>query len=188
MSGISIASASADRIRTLEAAIMRIAEGDRASLESLYRETSVGVYSYTLSLMKNREDAEDILQEVYLHIFRSASSYTPRGKPLEWMMKITKNLCLSALRSRRSHAELREDAAVDFDTAQMSDDRLMLYDALRMLGDEERQTVILHTVSGLRHREIAAVMGVPLPTVTSRYSRAVKKLRNYLMRGGAFDD
>ena len=57
------------------------------------------------------------------------------------------------------------------------EDRLMLQAMLSALGDEERQIVTLHALTGLRHREIAALLGLPLPTVLSKYSRALKKLQ-----------
>ena len=71
-------------------------------------------------------------------------------------------------------------------TAYVSDptDRLVLEAALKALGEEERQVVLLHAASGLKHREIARDLGLPLSTVLSRYSRALKKLQRYLTEEG----
>ena len=63
-------------------------------------------------------------------------------------------------------------------------DKLVLYGALKILKEEERQIVLLHTTAGLKHREIAADLGMPLATVLSKYSRAMKKLKNYLREEG----
>ena len=63
-------------------------------------------------------------------------------------------------------------------------DRLVLEAALKTLGEDERQVVLLHAVSGLRHREIARDLGLPLSTVLSRYSRALKKLKRCLSEEG----
>ena len=60
----------------------------------------------------------------------------------------------------------------------------MLEAALKALGDEERQVVLLHAVSGLKHREIAQDLGLPLSTVLSRYNRALKKLKRHLTEEG----
>ena len=60
----------------------------------------------------------------------------------------------------------------------------MLAAALKTLGDEERKVVLLHAVSGLKHREIAQDLGLPLSTVLSRYNRALKKLKRYLTEEG----
>ena len=64
-------------------------------------------------------------------------------------------------------------------------DRLVLEAALKALNEEERRVVLLHAVSGLKHREIAQDLGEPLSTVLSRYHRALKKLKRYLTEGGA---
>ena len=63
------------------------------------------------------------------------------------------------------------------DPAVTHEDRMMLEAVLSALSDEERQIVTLHALTGLRHREIAALLGLPLPTVLSKYSRALKKLQ-----------
>lgn len=174
------------RSERLEGYINRIADNDMTSLKLLYEETGAGVYSFALSMMKNREDAEDILQEVYLTVHKSAYLYRSVGRPMEWLMTVTRNLCLSRLRQRRKRAEMIEaDEPVDYSSIFAAEDRMMLSEGLSALSDDERRVVILHAVSGLKHREIAAVLGVPVPTVTGKYRRALKKLRKYLEKGGA---
>lgn len=180
-----IAEPPGDRNKRLEQYLGNIKTGDKSALELLYRETSAGVYSFALSLLKNREDAEDVLQEVYLSVYKSADRYHPRGKPMEWLMTVTRNLCYSRLRSRRTHEEILENTAVDYGAIGAAEDRMMLFDSLNRLTDDERQIVILHAVSGLRHREIAAVLGIPLSTVSSKYNRSLGKLRKILTQGGA---
>ena len=63
-------------------------------------------------------------------------------------------------------------------------DRLVLESALRILGEEERQILLLHCVAGMKHREIAQDLGMPLSTVLSRYNRSLKKLRTHLTAQG----
>ena len=79
-----------------------------------------------------------------------------------------------------------EDLENDARFSYISDptDRLVLEAALKALGDEERQIVLLHAVSGLKHREIAADLGLPLSTVLSRYNRSLKKLQRFLTEEG----
>ena len=175
------------RAERLEGYINRIADTDMASLKLLYEETSAGVYSFALSMMKNREDAEDILQETFLTIHKSAHLYKPMGRPMEWIMTVTRNLCISRLRTRSKTADLQSaDEPADYSSIATSEDRIVLAEGLKTLSDEEQRIVILHAVSGLKHREIAAVLGVPVSTVTSKYRRALKKLKTILEKGGAF--
>ena len=175
------------RAERLEGYLNRIADTDMASLKLLYEETSAGVYSFALSMMKNREDAEDILQEAFLTIHKSAHLYKPMGRPMEWIMTVTRNLCISRLRTRSKSTDLQSaDEPADYSSIATSEDRIVLAEGLKALSDEEQRIVILHAVSGLKHREIAAVLGVPVSTVTSKYRRALKKLKTILEKGGAF--
>ncbi len=175
------------RSRRLEEYLKEIADDNMASLRFLYEETSAGVYSFTLSMLKNREDAEDAVQDVYLSIHRSAHLYTPMGRPMEWIMTVTKNICISKLRDRNKLKPLSdEDKPIAFPDISRSEDRMLLNEALKILTDEERKVIILKTVAQLKHREIATVLGIPQATVRSKYRRALKKLKQYLTKGGAY--
>ena len=175
------------RSRRLEGYLKEIADDNMASLRLLYEETSAGVYSFTLSMLKNREDAEDAVQDVYLSIHRSAHLYTPMGRPMEWIMTVTKNICISKLRDRNKLKSLSdEDKPIAFPDISQSEDRMLLNEALKILTDEERKVIILKTVAQLKHREIATVLGIPQATVRSKYRRALKKLKQYLTKGGAY--
>lgn len=175
------------RSRRLEEYLKEIADDNMASLRLLYEETSAGVYSFTLSMLKNREDAEDAMQDVYLSIHRSAHFYTPMGRPMEWIMTVTKNICISKLRARNKLNPLSdEDKPIAFPDISRSEDRMLLNEALKILTDEERKVIILKTVAQLKHREIATVLGIPQATVRSKYRRALKKLKQYLTKGGAY--
>ncbi len=174
------------RSRRLEGYLNEIADGNMASLKLLYEETSAGVYSFTLSMLKNREDAEDTLQDVYLSIHHSAYMYKPMGRPVEWIMTIARNLCLSKLRQQSKTAPLnKEEEAVDYFEITDSDERIVLNEALSRLSDTERRIVVLHSVAGLKHHEIAAVLEIPASTSRSKYHRALKKLKKILSEGGA---
>jgi len=99
---------------------------------------------------------------------------------------VAKNRCLMRIRDRQKTAELpTEDWDRVSDTATGTDlnDRIALEACLQKLTDEERQIVVLHAVSGLKHREIARVLEKPLSTVLSKYHRAMKKLKAFLAEG-----
>jgi len=164
----------------LEDALSRIAAGDSDALISLYAHTHAAVYGFALSLLRSVHDAEDVEQETYLRIFSSAARYRAEGKPMAWILTITKRLAVSKLRERTKQPLIAEDsflhtlcAIPTLDEA----DRITLRDLLLLLSPEEQQVVLLHALSGLRHREIAELLGSPLTTVLSRYSRAIKKLK-----------
>lgn len=166
--------------RELDNCIERIARGDREALATLYYLSSSSVYGFALSVCRNVQDAEDVLQEVYIQVWKNAGNYVPLGKPMAWLLTAARNLALMRLRERGRTLPLElEDWRVQLaDTPAVStDDRLLLEAMLSRLGDEERQIVMLHAVSGLKHREIAGLLSIPLPTVLSKYNRALKKLK-----------
>ena len=176
-----------DAEHPIEALIAEIAAGDKAALSALYQETKVAVYGFALSILKHSGDAEDVLQDTYVKIWSTAESYRPMGKPMAWILTIAKNLSFSILRERRKTADIPEESWLMMKTegpAAGTEDRMVLNAAMRVLSDEDRNIVILHAVSGLKHAEIASLLSLPLSTVLSKYSRAKKKLQNAL-KGGA---
>ncbi len=173
-------------MRQLEEILAAIAHGDKEALQHLYQSTRTAVYGFALSILKNRHDAEDILQEVYIRIFHSSDSYRPEGKPMAWIFAITRNLALMRLREGRRYGELPEEAWAQIpakDSGLSTEDRMALDAAMQGLTDEERQIVMLHALTGMKHREIAEVMELALPTVLSKYHRAIKKMRHMLTEG-----
>ena len=168
--------------KQLDRWIAQIAGGDTAALASLYQETSSSVYAYALSVLKSSHDAEDVLHDCYLSVWTAASSYRSSGKPMAWLLTIAKNLCRKQLRDRsRTETWPEEDWKNSLESAEMtSDDRIVLQQCMEVLSNTERQIVVLHAVSGFKHREIAAYLELPLATVLSKYHRAIKKMKTML--------
>ncbi len=167
----------------LDVLLARIAASDTEALSELYSTTGISVYGFALSILKNRQDAEDVLHDCFLSIYSAADRYRSCGKPMAWIITIAKNLCLAKLRDRQrcGAASLEE---YDLSTAAANpEDRLTLEACMKLLTDQERQIVMLHAVSGMKHREIAQILSVPLATVLSKYSRAIKKLKHHFMKG-----
>lgn len=172
-----------------ESLFVRIGAGDMDALEELYTTTERTIYAYVLSLLKDPNDTLDIVQETYLKLRAAAHLYQPMGKPLAWMFTIARNLAMDFLRTQKREQsqdyELLENQ-LDFSYISDPTDRFLLQEALEQLGTDERQIVLLYAVSGLKHREIAANLGIPLSTALSRYHRAIQKLKNILKEEGAF--
>ncbi len=170
----------------LDKLLAGIAAQSTAALAELYEKTSACVYSFALSILKNTHDAEDVLQDCFLNVYAAAADYQTAGKPLAWMMTITKNLCLKKLREQKKtdgNASENLETAFSADSAVTSEDKMVLLACMQCLSDEERQIVVLHAVSGFRHREIAQLLSLHLSTVLSKYNRALKKLKNHMMKG-----
>lgn len=166
--------------RELDGLLSGVAAGDREALARLYRRTRTAVYGLALSYVKNAYDAQDVTQDTYVRVWESAHQYRPQGSPMAWLLAVARNLTLMKLRQGMRQGELSQeewDAIPLEGPAVTPEDRLVLQTALAALTEEERQVVVLHAVTGLKHREIAALLQLPLATVLSKYHRALKKLR-----------
>lgn len=151
------------------------------------------VYSFAHYLLSNREEAEDVTQEVLLRLWRhEAGVDEARVEP--WLLRVTRNACYDLLRRRKSLAPFTSAASLDGDEARnvesaepdpesqvrASEFRQSLLEALDRLGEPYKSVVILREVQGLAHREISEALGIPETTVRVHLHRGRKRLREQL--------
>ena len=163
----------------LEGLMAGLAAGDRESLAQLYHRTRAAVYGLALSILGSGHDAEDVTQDTYVTALEKCHLYRPQGTPMAWLLTITRN----QLRDRGRTQDLGEEQwhAIPAQSPSVTpEDRAVLEAALNILSDQERQIVVLHAAAGLKHREIAKLLELPLPTVLSKYRRALSKLKTKL--------
>ena len=158
-----------------------------ARLEEFYQLTSASVFGLALSIVKNYHDAEDVTHETYVKVYQSANTYEARGKPLAWVYTITKNQALMKIRERNKvdlypiYSDMDSTAGTTDFTIE---DKIVLQAFLHELTDEEQGIVVLHAVSGWKHKEIAAYLKLPVQNTIVKYNRAIKKLiRKYKLQG-----
>ena len=167
----------------LQQLLLSIAGGESEALAELYQRTKTAVYGLALSYLKNAHDAQDLTQDVYVQVWDCAQQYRPTGSPIGWLLTVCRSLCLMRLRREKNNAALSEEEwdAIPAQACGLdADERILLQQALGSLAEEERRIVLLHAVTGMKHREIAALLELPLPTVLSKYHRALKKMRSTL--------
>ena len=170
--------------------ILRIARKDRDAFAELYRTESDAVYGLALSIMRSREDAEDVMHDAFIRIYNAAGNYVPGGKPLAWIFTIVRNLCYNKLRDSE---RTRDEEPAKFETEEQTGltegysndieeatDKIVLNAAMECLKQDEREIVVMHALTGLKHREIAEALDMPEGTVLSKYNRALKKMRKAL--------
>ena len=176
-----------DKNKILEKSLKRIAKGETDRIADIYDEVNSSLYGYILSFLKNPTEAEDVLQDTYVKICQSAGMYKAMGKPMAWILTIARNLALMKIRSRAKFTDIEEyewDNLSEGDSDFHVEDREVLTAAMSKLSSEESQIVMLHAVSGMKHREIADMYDMPLATVLSKYNRALKKLKKELKDQG----
>jgi RNA polymerase sigma-70 factor (ECF subfamily) len=146
-----------------------------------------------LRIVGNREDAEDVLSDVFWQAWRQASRYDPsRGKPIAWLLTIARTRAVDRLRSRGRSPEAAADvgeqkdppAAAEPDPAVFGDMRNAVREALQTLPEQQRMALEMAYFEGMTHTEIAAALGHPLGTVKDRIRTGMlhlkKRLRPYV--------
>jgi RNA polymerase sigma-70 factor (ECF subfamily) len=180
------------RRRALAAAINRIAAGDKAALRLVYAETSAKLFGVCLRILGERSEAEDVLQEVYLTVWRKAASFDESvASPITWLVAIARNRAIDRLRaSGASRAALPIEAAADVADESMSaverleidEDRARLRECLRELEQRQAAAIRAAFLDGFTYDELAAKASVPLGTMKSWIRRGLMKLRACLER------
>ncbi len=170
----------------IENIIAEISRGDSSAMARLYESTKDAVFGYALSILKNSHDAEDVLHDCFVSIYYASAEYRPLGKPMAWIFTIVRNLCLGKIRNQKRFSDLPEEdwkLYIESNKAINVENKVVLEICTGKLSQEEREILILHAVSGIKHREIAALLGLPVATVLSKYHRTLKKLRAFLDEG-----
>ena len=169
----------------------RIAQKDDAALKVLYRQCAPKLYGLALRVVTQRDWAEDVLQEAFLSIWRSAPDYRASlSPPMAWMGLIVRSRGLDMLRRRtadRSHVTqeldetlsdtLASDTPTPMDTAQASEQAWALHQCLGQLDNKQREVVSLAYVRDLSHGELAQQLSLPLGTVKTWIRRGLEQLR-----------
>ena len=169
--------------RELERLLSGIAAGRPEDMTELYSRTRTAVYSLALSYLGNAHDAQDITQDTFVQVWERAGQYRPNGSPMGWLLTVCRNLALMRIRRADRHADLDDsgwDAIPAEEKGLSVEERALLQDALALLDENERRVVMLHAAAGMKHREIASLLEMPLATVLSKYHRALKKLRAFM--------
>jgi len=171
------------------ALLQAIARGDEAALARLYDQYRVILFGLLVRILNSREEAEDVLQEVFLQVWRRAGDYDEqRGKPFTWLVTLTRSRAIDRLRALGSRQRLATSAAQEqpeeasdaLKETYRSEQREIVQRALADLPEEQRRTLLLAYFEGLTQTEIAAKLNAPLGTVKTRMRSALTKLRETL--------
>lgn len=190
-----------------ERLMLAFRKGDVRSFELLVRRHRGAVFNFILRFTGNRQRAEDVLQETWLKVVRSAPEYEAKAKFTTWVYTIARNLCVDSARKEsyrrtesldatvgpsdqgRSLGELLPDGAASPERGAFNSRlRPLLESALQALPEEQREVFILREYSGIAFKEIAQVTGVAENTVKSRMRYALEGLRRRLAELGVEGD
>ena len=174
--------------------VARVANGDQAAFEQLYEQSSALLFALVSRIVGNPVDAADLLQEVYLEVWRKASNYDrARGTPMAWLVMLARSRAIDRVRALGSRgkgvtASLDDTpasalVAKDADAMEMraaNERQALVWAALKTLPLVQRQAIELAYYEGLTHVEISERLNVPLGTIKTRIRLAMEKLRDGL--------
>lgn len=174
----------------------RVAARDATALKALYDRSAGKLYGLALRVVTQREHAEDVLQEAFLTIWRSAGDYRASlSPPMAWMGLIVRSRGLDQLRRRTADRSrltqefddvladtLQGDSPNPMDTVQASEQAFALHQCLGQLENRQREVVSLAYIRDLSHSELSAQLKLPLGTVKTWIRRGLDQLRNCMAR------
>ena len=168
--------------------LQRSARGDRAAFADLYDATAARVHGLALRVVRNPAQAEEVTQEAFLEIWRTASRYDPeRGSALSWLMTITHRKAVDRVRSaeatsRRDLTYHHRNQSIDHDTtaesAHASLEAHRIRSALTQLTDVQREAIELAYFGGYTHTEVATLLDLPVGTAKTRIRDGLIRLRD----------
>ena len=170
------------RSRRLEEYLKEIADDNMASLRLLYEETSAGVYSFTLSMLKNREDAEDAVQDTLLRLWRLRDALPTEGLEA-YATRVAKNVCIDLWRRQQQAPQdlndieepLHSDTPLGRMEARETEQRLARL--IKQLPERHRLLLRMRHEDGLQTDEISRLTGIPSRSVSAMISEAKARLR-----------
>jgi RNA polymerase sigma-70 factor (ECF subfamily) len=163
--------------------VARAQAGDEEALEALYRAFETPVYNLVRRMLRNAEDAEDVLQETFLEVVRSIRQYRGDGHLWGWIRRIAATKALMRIRREQVRAaEPLDEEPAGRPTTHVAAN-LDLERAFEHLTDTSRAVVWMHDVEGYTHEEIAELMGKSVSFSKSQLARAHARLRRVLGEG-----
>jgi RNA polymerase sigma-70 factor (ECF subfamily) len=175
-----------DDISTL---LEKARSGDRQAFRTVVAGHQRKVYLLAYSLLRNREDALDVVQETFLRLYQKMDSFAKGRNFQTWLLQIAKNLCIDYYRknnSRRREHEIDKSldeinpAAPDYSNPVRSDLREAFSRGLARIGERQRLVFVMKHYNGLDYREIGEILNISVGTVKSLHFKAVRNLRVYL--------
>lgn len=173
----------------LALALEAVASGDTAAFQDVYRRTAAKLFGVCLRILPTRQEAEEVLQEAYLTVWRRASSYDrDRGTAMAWLITLTRNRAVDRLRgavklSSRPIAEaaqIADPAPSPSDRLESSDEARRLRECLGVLHEDDAVLIRTAFFQGSTYAELATRSDKPLGTIKSRIRRALMKLKECL--------
>ena len=164
-----------------EKILRELAGGEGHALGELYDRYANTVKGLAMRILRDRCDAEEVVQDVFVQVWSQAGRFDPlRGTPLAWLCTITRTRAIDRLRRRVARREQAGDLHIGITERPRSDNGIAVRKALDGIPPDQRRALELAYYEGLTHSEIARRVGAPLGTIKTRIRTALTRLRGTL--------
>jgi RNA polymerase sigma-70 factor (ECF subfamily) len=169
----------------------RIRAGDGPAFEQLYKQHSTRLYNLASRMMGGRGDADDLLQDIFLLVYRKLGSFRGESSLGTWLYRLAMNHCLDVLRNRQTRMGQHTDSLDEPDATPVASpvpvvgavSRIDLERAIATLPPACRAAFLLHDVEGFGHQEVGGILGISEGTSKSQVHKARMRIRSYLAQG-----
>lgn len=162
----------------LENYVEKLKNKDEDAFETIYKQTQHGVFALIVGIVKDRNLAEDLMQETYIEMIKSINSYQKKYKFINWLLTIARNKAIDEYRRRKRELKIDiNDSQFNLSTNATQDHDVEADYLLSLLTIDEREVVLLYVVQNLKHKDIASILNKPVGTVTWLYKTAMDKMR-----------
>ena len=148
-------------------------------IAGLYTQYSNEVLAYSISLLKNYDDARDVVQEVFIRFMKSQGDFKHECSYKTWLMVITRNYCYTILKNRSTQPQRLDDAVTKQEEMHL-DMKISLNTMLENLPREDSEMIYLRVYAGHSYQEIAEILGISVNNVGLRLFKLKKQLKEYL--------
>ena len=180
--------------------LARVVKGDQQAFSQLYDHSSTLLFTLAVRILGNHEEAAELLQDVYLEVWRKVSRYdVGRGTPVAWLVTLTKSRAIDRLRARAARGyratnsleagtgmQVADPSPSPFETQSDQELRIAIGAAMAGLPQAQQQAIELAYYEGLSHSEISQRLNQPLGTVKTRIKLGMSKLRDGLQQWGNY--
>ena len=152
---------------------------DDEAFTFIYNETKHAVYAMIVSIVKDRDISQDLMQDTYITMLEKINQYQPNRSFLNWLLVIARNKAIDYYRKKKREVLIdQNDNEVIFPNVSPSGERnVLIDDMLNHLSEIERTIFLLKIVEDLKSIEIAKILNLPLGTVLWHYNKAIKKIK-----------
>lgn len=163
--------------RQCDRALCRLSDGDMSALEDIYHILGRRIYMLALSILRDTHAAEDIMQDTFVKLAAEAHAYRRGSNAIAFILTVARNLAINLHNRRRR--ECPTDTVPDI--AEPDSPSLAALEALSLLDEFERQIVVMKLDCGMKHKQIAQIVGLSEDACQKRYRRALDKLKPYYL-------